>query len=67
MHFVLVTVRIMVRFLIKDVFGGEALIRGRYLLEGGAYFDLSVIWCGAHLRPGAYKRKYGKAEDAQYS
>ena len=40
------------RVLIKAAFGSEALIRGR---------------CGANSRVGAYKRKYSKAEDAQYS
>ena len=57
----------MVRFLIKVVFGGEAIISGRHLLEGDAYFDQIVKWCGAYWRPAAYKRKYGKAEHAQYS
>ena len=37
----------------------------RHLLEGGAYFDLIVKWCGTYLRPNTYNRKYGKAEDAQ--
>ena len=40
------------RFLIKAAFGNEALIRGQR---------------SAYLRADAYKRKYGKAEDAQYS
>ena len=40
------------RFLIKAVFGSEALTRG---------------WRGAYLRSDAYKGKSGKAEDAQYS
>ena len=39
-------------FLIKAAFGSEALIRGRR---------------GTYLRAHAYKRKYGKAEDTQYS
>ena len=39
-------------FLIKAAFASEALIRERP---------------GAYLRAGAYKRKCGKAEDAQYS
>ena len=56
----------MVRFLIK-AFGGEALTRRGHLLEGNPYFDLIVKWCRAHLRPVGYKRKYGKAGDAQYS
>ena len=43
---------IMDRFLIKAAFGSEVLIRGRR---------------GAYLRDDAYKRKCGKAEDAQYS
>ena len=51
----------MVRFLIKAAFGGETL-----LLRGGAYFDV-VKWCSVRLRPGAYKRKCGKVEDAQHS
>ena len=40
------------RFLIKTAFGSDALIR---------------LIRGAYLRADAYKRKYGKAEDAQYS
>ena len=40
------------RFLIKALSGSEALIRGRH---------------GAYLRADAYKRKCGKAKDAQYS
>ena len=32
----------MVRFLVKAVYGGEALIEGRHLLEGGAHFALTV-------------------------
>ena len=40
------------RFLKKAAFGSEALIRGRW---------------GAYLRADAYKRKFVKAEDAQYS
>ena len=40
------------RFLIKATFGSEALIRERR---------------GAYLRADAYKRKYVKADDAQYS
>ena len=40
------------RFLIKAAFGSEALIRGRR---------------GAYLRDSVYKKKCGKAEDAQYS
>ena len=57
----------MVMFLIKAALGGEALFRERRLLEGGAYCCLAVKWCSACLRPDTYKRKYGKAEDAQYS
>ena len=38
-----------------------------HLLERGAYFHLIVKWCGAYLRAGAYKRKCGQVEDAQYS
>ena len=53
--------QVMVRFLIKAAFGGETL-----LFKGGAYFDL-VKWCSVRLRPGVYKRKCGKVEDAQYS
>ena len=40
------------RFLIRAVLGSEALIRGRR---------------GAYLKADAYKRKCGKAEDAQYN
>ena len=40
------------RFLIKAVFGTKALIRGQR---------------GTYLRADAYKRKYGKVEDTQYS
>ena len=40
------------RFLIRAALGSEALIRGRR---------------GAYLKADAYKRKCGKAEDAQYS
>ena len=43
---------IMDRFLIKATFGSETLIRGRR---------------GAYLRASVYKKKCGKAEDAQYS
>ena len=43
---------LMDRFLIKTAFGSEALIRERR---------------GAYLRADAYKWKYGKADDAQYS
>ena len=57
----------MVMFLIKAALGGEALFRERRLLEGGAYCCLAVKWCSACLRLDTYKRKYGKAEDAQYS
>ena len=32
----------MVRFLIGAAFGGSMLVRGRRLLESGAYFDLNV-------------------------
>ena len=39
-------------FLIKAIFGSEALMRGRR---------------GAYLRANAYKRKCGKTEDALYS
>ena len=39
-------------FLIKVTFGREVLIRGQH---------------GVYLRADAYKKKYGKAEDAQYS
>ena len=35
-------------------------MKKRRLLEGSAYFDLIVKWCGAYLRPGTYNRKYGK-------
>ena len=49
---------------VSSAFGGEAIIRGKCLLEGGDYFDLTVKWCGAYFRLGAYKRKYGKTEDA---
>ena len=52
---------------VSSAFGGETIIRGKCLLEGGYYFYLIVKWCGAYFRPGAYKRKYGKTEDAQYS
>ena len=52
---------------VSSAFGGEAIIRGKCLLEGEDYFDLTVKWCGPYFRPGAYKRKYGKTEDAQYS
>ena len=45
------------------VFWDVAPIRGRRLLEGGAYSDLSVkgvlLDGGAYLRPSAYYRKYG--------
>ena len=40
------------RLLIKAAFGSEVLIKGQH---------------GAFLRGDAYKRKRGKAEDAQYS
>ena len=40
------------RFLTKAAFGSEAPIRGRR---------------SAYLRVDAYKRKCGKAEDAQYT
>ena len=40
------------RFLKKPAFGSEGLKRG---------------CCGANLMVDAYKRKYGKAKDAQYS
>ena len=32
----------------------DLLIRGRHLLQGGVYFDLSMKQCGA------YYRKYGR-------
>ena len=51
----------MVRFLIKTSSGEEALI------ECDAYFDLVVKWCGTYLRLGTYNKKFGKAEDVQYS
>ena len=54
----------MVRFLIKAVFGGETLIIGKGLLQGGAYFDLIVKWWGIHLTPRVYRKKYVKSEDA---
>ena len=46
---------IMDRFLISATFWGEALIRGKRLSQGGAYFDLSVndaalIWGLALIR-----------------
>ena len=44
--------QIMVSFLIKAAFGSEALVRGQR---------------GTYLRADSYKRKCGKAEDAQYS
>ena len=44
----------MVRFPISIAFSGAKLIRGRRLLEGGAYSDLSVKGYGVYLRPGAY-------------
>ena len=42
----------MERFQEKAAFGSEALMRG---------------WRGAYLMADAYKRKCGKAKDAQYS
>ena len=39
----------MVKILIGDVFWGIAIIRGRHLLEGDAYSNLSVI-CSAHKK-----------------
>ena len=53
----------MLRFLVKTAFGGQALIKVRHL----SYFDLIVKWHGSYLRVGAYKKKYSKVEDAQYS
>ena len=41
MDFFLVTVRLW-SFIIKAVFGDEALIGRKHLLEGGVYFDLIV-------------------------
>ena len=53
----------MVRFLIKAVFGGETLIIGKGLLQGGAYFDLIVKWWGTHLTSRVYRdaplRRFG--------
>ena len=57
----------MAKFLTKAAFGGEALIRGRHVLEGDANFDLIVKWTNAYLKLGAYKRKYDKAGDTQQS
>ena len=57
----------MAKFLTKAAFGGEALIRGRHVLEGDANFDLIVKWTDTYLKLGAYKRKYDKAEDTQQS
>ena len=56
----------MVSFLIKTIFESETFTRGRRLLEAGNYFDLMVKLCGAYLRLNTDKRKYGKAENAQY-
>ena len=39
----------------------------RRLLVGDVSFYLIVRCCGAYLRPGTYKKKYNKTEDAQYS
>lgn len=41
------------------VLRAAALIRERRLLEGDIYIYLSVKWCGAHLRLGAYEGKFG--------
>ena len=48
MHFGLVSNRIIVTILISAVSRGAALIRGKCLLGGGAYFNVDTQRCGAY-------------------
>ena len=54
----------MFRILTNSVFWGDVFIRGRRLLEGGAYFDLSLTEV-AFISGGGYLRHCGYLEETR--